>query len=148
MTLKRDRMIFLSLLIGLGTSISGAAVAGEAPVELPAAIAHARFYAWGVVGTPGQISEEEQAARAIARDWSSQKLVASIPQANAEGRLYLLCVLRRKFPTDYPKAKSLAGFSAGQRVSIFSGSVLQKVEAEDLIRQLEASHCAPLGWPQ
>lgn len=147
MTLDSSRKIFGPLLAGLGALILMAAAVGATPAELPMAIANARFYAWGVVGTPGRTSEEEQAARIIARDWPSQKLMASISQANAEGRLYLLCVARRRFPDDYANAKSLAGFSAGQRVSIFSGSVLQKVEAEDLIRQLEASHCAPLGWP-
>lgn len=146
MILIAFRKIFGSSLMGLGALIPAAA--GATPADLPMAIAQARFYAWGLVGTPGQISDEERAARVIAGDWPSQKLVASISQANVEGRLYLLCVARRKFPDDYENAKSLAGFSAGQQVSIFSGSVLQKVEAEDLIRQLEASHCAPLGWPQ
>jgi len=101
-----------------------------------------------MVGTPGQISEEELAARIVAKEWSSGQVVASILHANLEGRIYLLCIMQRKFPSDYARAKSLAGLSAGQRVSIFSGSVLRKVDAGDLIRQLEASHCAPLGWPQ
>lgn len=66
--------------------------------------------------------------------------------ANAEGRLYLLCVLRRNFPASYESAKVQAGFAADQKISVFSGNVLRKVLVSDVVRQIEASACEPLSW--
>ncbi|OWQ91902.1 hypothetical protein CDN99_05915 [Roseateles aquatilis] len=101
-----------------------------------------------MVGTPGAISEEENAARKVFRDWSRNEVFRALPTANPEGKLYLLCVVRRRFPDRYAEAKALAGLAQDQQVSVFSGSVLRKVLASDLIGQFERSACEPLSWPQ
>lgn len=113
---------------------------------LPAALANARFYAWGMVGTPGQISIEEMSARGVARKWSLQNIRYRLLEANIEGRLYLLCVVRRNYPDEYQELKNISGIRLGQKVTVFSGSVLQNVDAGALMEQFERSRCEPLGW--
>lgn len=144
--------VFLLSSFGLfgpsGLMAAGAApnVTGAPSPSLGNELAQARFYAWGMVGTPGAVSPEEMSARDLATRWSGAQIARAIDAANPEGRLYLLCVLRRQHPTLYPKARSQAAFTSDQQVSVFSGNVLQKVPVDQVLRQIEAGNCEPLSW--
>lgn len=120
---------------------------GAGPERLPAALIDAHFYAWGAVGTPGQVSAEELAARDVAKHWTAQQIRAGLASANAEGRLFLLCVARRNFPDAYAGLKKSAGIRSDDKVSLFSGNVLQRVTAAEVMAQFESSGCEALGWP-
>ncbi|WAC73815.1 hypothetical protein OU995_03500 [Roseateles sp. SL47] len=123
-----------------------AAALPQAP-SLPEPLLHARFYAWGWVGTPAEQSPEERAARKLAKAWPAQQLVQALPQANAEGKLYILCIIRRLHPSQYSSALREAGLAPDATVSVFAGSVLQTLPARQLVDQLERSRCEPLTWP-
>lgn len=135
----------LALLALSAPSATAAAIPPTSP--LPDALVHARFYAWGWVGTPAEQSAEEQAARTVARTWPVDQLVQALPLANAEGKLYVLCIIRRLHPSHYPGALRDAGLAPDTTVSVFAGSVLQTLPARQLIDQLERSRCEPLTWP-
>lgn len=145
---RRIGVLLLQWLIGVQAVAADAAHAAATP-QTPAlleALAQARFYSWGWVGTPPGPSSEEQAARAVAKSWSAEQLVQALPRANAEGKLYLLCVIRRLHPKAYAGALRDSGLSADTPVSVFTGTVLQTVPARPLIEQLERSRCEPLAW--
>lgn len=123
---------------------SGAALAnGNATAE---AVQNASYYSWGAVGTPAVESAGELAARALARDFLPADLVKLIPAARPEGKLYLLCVLRKIAPRDYGKAKALAALTNETRVSTFTGNVMTTESASAVLLQIEASNCGALSW--
>jgi hypothetical protein len=132
----------------LSTAVIPATVmANPQALPLPDPLQHARFYAWGWVGTPPEQSAEERSARTLAKTWSAHQLVQALPQANTEGKLYVLCIIRRLHPSHYSGALREAGLQADAPVSVFTGSVLQTLPAGQLIDQLERSRCEPLTWP-
>ena len=110
------------------------------------AVQDATYYSWGAVGTPAVESAGELAARSLARNHSSADVIKLIPDAKPEGKLYLLCVLRKIGPQDYAKAKALAGFTKETKVSTFSGNVLTSESAFEVLRQIETSNCSALSW--
>ena len=146
---KRYGSLWKGLIVVLGISLADNScwAMSSAAEPLPEALSNARFYAWGMVGTPGEISREELGARRIARDWTAEQLREGLASANAEGRLYLLCVAHRNFPDAYPELKRISGVSGDQRISAFSGNVLRKVAAGEVMAQFERSRCEALGWP-
>ncbi|ALV07692.1 hypothetical protein [Roseateles depolymerans] len=135
------------LLLSAAVIPATAAAEPQAP-PLPEPLLHARFYAWGWVGTPAEQSSEERAARSLAKTWPAHQLVQALPQANAEGKLYMLCIIRRLHPSRYAGALREAGLPPDAPVSVFAGSVLQTLPARQLIDQLERSRCEPLTWPE
>ncbi len=152
MTLRRSRKAFTRAcgVVATGWVLVSAPITSAATPDsalLPAALAHANVYTWGLVGTPGAISSEEAAARELARHWNAAQLLAALPAASVEGRLYLLCIVNRLHPARYAQAKQAADLSPTQQASIFSGSVLRRVPAQDVIQQFERSRCEPLAWP-
>lgn len=152
--LIRSRLVTIAALCSaIGVFSTDAAISAgsspkpsASPQALPESLTQARFYAWGMVGTPGAISVEESSARELAKSWSADRIARVIAEANPEGRLYLLCILRRNDPSAYAVAKAKAGFEAEQQVSVFAGNVLRKVPVSDVTRQIEASACEPLSW--
>lgn len=110
------------------------------------AVQDATYYSWGAVGTPAVESAGELAARALARDYSPEDVAKLIPAARPEGKLYLLCVLRKIAPRDYAKAKARAGLSNETKVSTFTGNVLTSESASAVLHQIETSNCGALNW--
>lgn len=109
-------------------------------------IQNATQYSWGAVGTPAAESAGELAARELARGFSPADVIKLIPAARPEGKLYLLCVLRKIAPRDYAKAKALAAFTNESRVSTFTGNVLTSESASAVLLQIEATNCGALNW--
>ena len=142
---RTSRAIVFSGALGFCCAVQGWAVEAAAK-RLPAALANARFYAWGAVGTPGEMSAEEMAARGVAQHGTAKEIRTALSVANAEGRLFLLCVARRKFPDAYPELKRTSGVQADQRISLFSGNVLRQVAAGEVMAQFERSGCEALDW--
>lgn len=109
-------------------------------------VQNASYYSWGAVGTPAVESLAELAARALARNFLSADVIKLIPAARPEGKLYLLCVLRKIAPRDYGKAKALAALTNETRVSTFTGNVMTTESASAVLLQIEASNCGALSW--
>lgn len=107
----------------------------------------ARFYAWGSVGTPAEVSQEERLARAVHRDWRPADIAAARPRANIEGQLYLLCVLRRQDQPTFNRAKAALGWKADATVTTFTGDVLRQEPAAAALGQIERHGCSGLDWP-
>lgn len=114
--------------------------------ELAANIQNATHYSWGAVGTPATESAGEMAARTLARDSPPDEVMRLIPAARPEGKLYLLCVMRKIAPRDYAKAKAIAALTNKTRVSTFAGNVLTSESAFAVLLQIEASNCGALNW--
>jgi hypothetical protein len=149
MLVRSRLMTIAALCAAIGVFATDVAIAaGSSPKSsmLPESLTQARFYAWGMVGTPGAVSVEESSARELAKGWSPDRIARVMADANPEGQLYLLCILRRNDPSAYAVAKAKAGFKADQQVSVFAGNVLRKVPVSEVTNQIEANACEPLSW--
>lgn len=131
-----------ALLAMMATSLAALAN-GDSIAE---AVQNATYYSWGAVGTPAVESSGELAARVLARDHSPGEVIKLIPDARPEGKLYLLCIMRKIAPQDYAKAKALAGFTNETKVSTFTGNVLTLESASAVLQQIETSNCGAMKW--
>lgn len=108
-------------------------------------IKNANTYSWGVVGTPSAMTRAENAARILHSNADKNTLSSLLNGATTEGQMYVLCVLKRKYPFQYLKEIKKINYETGQ-VSIFTGSVLSKSSAKNILKQIEKYKCSPLDW--
>ena len=105
----------------------------------------ATTYSWGVVGTPSKATPAENAARVLFKNANEKTLTDLRNGATTEGQMYVLCVLKRKYPKIYRKEIMKTDYSSSQ-VSIFTGSILSRTSAKNILRQIEKHNCSALSW--
>jgi hypothetical protein len=103
-------------------------------------------YSWGVVGTPAATSPAENAARILYKNADEKTILNLLPSATLEGQMYLMCILRKKYPSFYKVTKKKIVFTQMDEVSIFTGDILSKKSVFNVIRQIEKYNCSALDW--
>lgn len=109
-------------------------------------VSAAEKYSWGKVGVPANSSKEELAAREIYKLGNAMQVYEMLDKANDEGKMYLLCILKKKNQEKYAKAVT-AIKNKNELISVFSGDVLQKIPMSNVIKQISDHSCDPLDWP-
>ncbi|MDB5851709.1 MAG: hypothetical protein JWP29_5461, partial [Rhodoferax sp.] len=109
-------------------------------------IGTAKTYAWGLVGTPAKVTDTELAARMLFQKATPGDLSQAIGTASNEGKMYLLCIIKRTDDKLFTKLTANNKFDQ-ERISSFHGDVLKTTDAQRIVDQIKKSNCDPLGWP-
>ena len=104
----------------------------------------ANAYSWGLVGTPSTQSSAEKAARVLFKDATDKVILEVASSATLEGKMYVLCVLKRRGSAFYAQVKDTIDVKNSQ-VTVFSGSVLSKAQAAAVVEQIEKFNCDHLA---
>jgi hypothetical protein len=104
----------------------------------------ANAYSWGVVGTPSDRSRAEKAIRILFKQAPDDVVVAATTDATPAGKMYVLCLLKKRHSTSYDNVKNSID-AKNTQVTVFSGSVLSKVPAEVVISVIEKFECDHLS---
>lgn len=104
----------------------------------------ANAYSWGLVGTPSTQSSAEKAARVLFKDATDNVILEVASNATLEGKMYVLCVLKRRGSAFYAQVKNSIDIKNSQ-VTVFSGSVLSKASTAAVVEQIEKFNCDHLA---
>jgi hypothetical protein len=104
----------------------------------------ASAYSWGLVGTPSTQSSAEKAARVLFKNASDEVIYEVANNATLEGKMYVLCLMKRRGSSFYAQVKNSIDVKNSQ-VTVFSGSVLSKAPTEVIIGQIEKFNCDHLA---
>lgn len=105
----------------------------------------AQRYSWGIVGSPPEYTKTEIAIRILYDELTPTELYSTAKDASIEGKIYLLCALKRKKTKLYEKLKSEIQ-TQELDVTTFSGSILSKEPASSIISQIDKFNCDPLNY--